>query len=258
VKNRRYRCAKRAVTAIGGCPFFLQLLGNYFVIVFTFVHSIIQLNNSLMKNQISAFLLLTLALSVMSCASSYRPIQPERMPYTNLTSNGDVALGYRYDVLRETRNKKYAKKELKNGVKVVAVSVTNNSVKPLIFGTDLKLMSGERELLAMSPTSSFNALKQNTPIYLLYGLLTFVKLRTEKRTNNYIEIKEYPVGLVIGPAVTIGNVAVSAGANKKFKSELITRDLWGKVIEPGKTVYGLVSIGSSGYDALSIKLVGSN
>ncbi len=211
-----------------------------------------------MKFQAYTFLFSAILMSLMSCASSYRPIQPERMPYTNLTSNGDVALGYRYEVLGETRNKKYAKKELKNGVKVVAVSVTNNSAKPLTFGTDLKLMSGEKELLAMSPSSSFKALKQNTPIYLLYGLLTFVKLRIEKKKYSYVEVNEYRVGLVLGPTITIGNLAVASGANKKFKTELISRDMWGKVIEPGKTVYGLVSLSGSGFEALSIKVVGSN
>lgn len=49
--------------------------------------------------------------------------------------NSNVELQYRYELL----HKKYFKKELKKGIKLVAIKITNNSNKDLIFGKDIVL-----------------------------------------------------------------------------------------------------------------------
>lgn len=92
-----------------------------------------------MKKRCIYFSLLCFSAFWVSCASSYKPINPSTMLFNNLSADGDVAFSYRYDVLNLIRNKKYAKKETKKGIKVVAVSVTNNSGAPIVFGTDVRL-----------------------------------------------------------------------------------------------------------------------
>lgn len=202
-----------------------------------------------------SFFMLSVSILWMSCASSYKPIQPNSIPFNNLSSNGDVAFSYRYDVLNETRNKKYAKKEPKKGIKVVAVSVTNNTGAPIIFGTDVRLYSGDREIIPVAAQTAASELKQNTAIYLLYGLLTFTTFNKTTTTNGYTKTETTPIGLFIGPPITIGNMAISGSANKKFRSELMDNDIWGRQIAQGETVKGLLSIAEVGYNPLTIKKI---
>ena len=61
----------------------------------------------------------------MSCASSYKSISPETLEYHNHSTNDKIEFSYHYDVLTESRNKKYAKHELKNRLSLVAVKITN-------------------------------------------------------------------------------------------------------------------------------------
>lgn len=68
--------------------------------------------------------------SLFSCASRYKMIEPESINYLSVKEDKGVKFEYKYDLL----SKKYAKKEEKKGVKIVAVKVTNNS------GSDLKLV----------------------------------------------------------------------------------------------------------------------
>ena len=48
---------------------------------------------------------------------------------------------------------------------------------------------------------------------------------------------------------------IAAGsANKKFKNEMLTYNIYGTVIKKGETKYGLVGIKTSSYDALKLKI----
>lgn len=208
-----------------------------------------------MERRCFYFTLLCCSILWVSCASSYKPIHPETIPFNNLSSDDNVAFSYRYDVLNETNNKKYAKKESKKGIKVVAVSVTNNAGVPVTFGTDIRLYSGNREIIPVAAQTAASELKQSTPIYLLYGLLTFMTFNQTTTTNGYTKTETTPIGVFIGPPITIGNMVVSGNANKKFKSELMTNDIWGRQIAQGETVKGLLSIAEVGYNPLTIKVV---
>ena len=64
-----------------------------------------------------------------SCASSFHSINPQKMPFNYTENTPDVQFSYVYDVLSMKRNKKYAKKETKLGMRVVAVRITNKSGK---------------------------------------------------------------------------------------------------------------------------------
>ena len=48
---------------------------------------------------------------------------------------------------------------------------------------------------------------------------------------------------------------IAAGsANKKFRTELIEYDIYGKTIKNGETVFGLIGLLSDNYDALKVSL----
>ena len=65
----------------------------------------------------------------------------------------------------------------------------------------------------------------------------------------------YPVGLIIGPAVALGNMAVASSANKKFKEELDRYSIFNRVIKKGETGYFLIAISSTTFQPINLKII---
>jgi hypothetical protein len=69
----------------------------------------------------TSLLLLGGLLFASGCAGTYKPITPRILNY-NYTGNGNgVARSYQYDMPLVRKNKRYAKKEVKKNLWVVAV-----------------------------------------------------------------------------------------------------------------------------------------
>jgi hypothetical protein len=97
------------------------------------------------------FCWLFLALPLMtSCASTYKPIRPNATYYGNSETLGDITFSYKQGVLTETHNKKYAKREARTALKVVAVKIVNKSDQPLVIG-DSQRISFVALLSAVTP-----------------------------------------------------------------------------------------------------------
>lgn len=193
-------------------------------------------------------LLSFVAVVLTSCgASSYTSITPKTLNYASANVKNGVKLEYKYDLL----DKKYEKKETKKGVKVVAVSITNNTDRDLIFGKDLSLSyeNGE-DVFLMEPTKTFSSLKQNAASNLLFLLLTPLNLTITKPGPNGAVTNFYPVGLLLGPTLAGGNMIIASSANGKFKKDLMDYNLLGSLIKKGETKHGLIGIKSDSYDAL--------
>ena len=62
-------------------------------------------------------LLLAITIILNSCASGYQMINPNSLNYNSNDTKKGISLEYKYDLL----DKKYAKKETKKGVKVLAI-----------------------------------------------------------------------------------------------------------------------------------------
>lgn len=181
--------------------------------------------------------------SFMSCAKSYNLIRPKSIEYNALSASDDVILEYKYDLL----DSKYANKEERRGVKLVALKITNNTDRDLTFGRDVKLISQDGiEIYPLSRKVLYNKLKQRTPGYLLYLFLTPLRLS--------VDGESIPIGYGLGPGLTGWNMINGTSANKKFETELWTYDLDAKVITKGEIQYGLIGFESTTYQALKIKL----
>ncbi len=189
--------------------------------------------------------LLLIAIAFLSsCASGYKMIEPKKISYASGNENNSIKLEYKYDLL----DKKYAKKESKKGVKLVAIKVTNNSGKDLMFGKDIKLTyENGNEIIPMNNNAVFNALKQNSALYLLYLLLTPLTLSTG-------DSDPVPIGLIVGPGIAAGNTIGASSANKKFRGELAIYNLVGATIKNGETKHGLIGIKTNSYEALKLKV----
>ncbi len=203
--------------------------------------------------KITRLLLVGAALILLTnCASGYKLINPEQISYKSSHESEGVTLQYKYDLL----DKKYAKKEVKNDIKLVAIKIINNTNQDLTFGNDIKLTyeSGS-QVMVMENEKVFKDLKQSPASYLFYLLLSPLNFYTSTTTNGYTEeTSSFPAGLIIGPGLAGGNFIAASSANKKFETELLTYDINGTVIPKGETRYGLIGINSDSFDALKIKL----
>lgn len=184
-------------------------------------------------------------LLLASCAQSYNSIRPSRLNYHSTSNLDEIKLEYRYDVLRESGNTKFHKKEQRNRLKLVAVKITNNTNEVIIIGKNAAFFSNSKLLVPIEAHTTRNLLKQSQPSYLLYLLLTGFTVSVNYDT--------YPVGLALGPGLTIGNMITASTANKNLLYELLDYDLNNRQIQPNETVYGLACFSGIGYEPITIK-----
>ncbi|HMG91753.1 MAG TPA: hypothetical protein VK589_16960, partial [Chryseolinea sp.] len=135
------------------------------------------------------------------CAGSYHPVRVKNLSYSSVTEDHGIEMQYKYDILREAGNKKYAKKELKKNIRLVAVEFTNNSDRPINFKEDIEIYSGDRKIIPLEPAYAKKELKQIAPLYLLWSLLWV----TINKCDDHGDCSSTP--LPVGAAIGIVNMA---------------------------------------------------
>lgn len=205
-----------------------------------------------MKQLLLPFLVITM-LWLSSCASGFKSINPEKIPYSYTSKESEIRYSYAYDVLSMKGNKKYAKKERKHGLRVVAVKIENTTGQTLRLNDNLKLMIGNNQTVPVDPTIAAKELKQGVPIYLLYLLLNF-SIGGTPTTTNGVTTTTGGTFIPSGPVIAGGNILVAASANKNFKTELIRYNLINKDIAPGQTAYGLVTLHTLSADPIRFEI----
>ena len=196
------------------------------------------------------------AVLMSSCAANYNRINPRSMWFAGETDYGEVIFAYSYDVLKQSGNTKYAKKEDKKNLQVIAVKLTNDTDFPLNVKKDIGFYAGDVPIQPIEPHLVGKQIKQNTAVYLLYGLLSFMTLNTYEQDayGQVTTTSSFPIGLFIGPPIAILNITKASTGNKRFKDELMYNDITNRTIAPGETVYGLITIADNGHLPLSVKV----
>lgn len=194
--------------------------------------------------------LLSVIVLLTSCASGYKAINPSTLNYLSNSTDKGVTLEYKYELL----DKKYRKKEVAKGVRLVAIKLTNNSDRDLTFGKEIKLTYDDGTgVYIMENEKVFSILKQSATSYLWYLLLTPLQFVQTENTNGFqTKNNSTPIGLVVGPGLAGGNMIAVGSANKKFQQDLLNYNINGKVIKKGETVSGLIGVRSD--NAHSIKV----
>lgn len=189
-----------------------------------------------------------------SCASTYKTISPERLNYTSNNLDDGILFSYKYDALFESRNKKYAKHEEKENIKLLAIKITNNTGNKINIVNDAIFFAGDKPIAPMASSVIIDELEQNTPIYLLYLLLFPIKLYVTESDGFVTKQKEiFPIGYILAPGISIGNMLVASNANKNFRREIYNYDI-NRDIENGQTTFFLVGFRDIGYDPLTLRL----
>jgi hypothetical protein len=83
---------------------------------------------------------------LISCAANYYPISPLTIDYqdaTFLEVDSNISIGYKYDVLRQAGNKKYARFEKRWNVSLLALFIDNKGTDTLYVPDDLVFLDGE-------------------------------------------------------------------------------------------------------------------
>jgi len=204
-----------------------------------------------MKKLNSFLLLICVVFLLTGCAMRYHSIDPVRQKYKSNGLENGIELSYKYDILRESGNSKYAKKEYKNGIKLIAVKLTNNTDSTLTIGKDILFFSGNKEVLSLSPVLIKNTIHQNEPAYLFYLLFTF----TTFTVSNGYSAQTYPIGYALGPILTLTNLITASSANKNLLLELNRYDIMNKDLHRGETIYGIIGIREYSYDPISIRII---
>jgi hypothetical protein len=166
-----------------------------------------------------------------------------------------VVLGYRHDVASYRGNKKLARKEAAKGVRLTAVQITNNTDRPLIVGQDVQLLINAGPASPLATGMVYHQLRQSPPLFLFYLALTPTTITSTRLENGYYQENHFPIGLILGPALALGNMVRASKNNDKFLRELHQYDIMGKTIYPGETIYGLVGLNYSTHAPLSIMIV---
>jgi len=205
-----------------------------------------------MKTSILNFLILTGIIFLSACAASFSPINPPSLNYDSHDSQDGIELSYQYDALRSRGNKKYANKEAKKGVKLIAVKLTNNTDSVINVGRDMVFYSGRNQIFPVAPLVIKESIKQIVPAYLPYMLLTFLNLYITPENE---PTETYRVGLALGPGITAINMLVAASANQALLDELSYYNIINQDIEAGETVYGILGVRDMGYSPISVKML---
>lgn len=187
-----------------------------------------------MKNYFPIFILIVL---LSSCASKYNFIQDPQRNYTSFTtSENGIKTWYEPHVLVAVENKKQARKETKNNISVVAVKIENGLGKTLIPGQNCRFYQEDLPLYLFNTAESFKLLKQKWPYHLFYlGLTPF---------SGTLMIGGFyaagPVGIVLGPGLSLYNSLKASKANKRLMADLKNNSLLNREIKPGETVSGII------------------
>ena len=207
-----------------------------------------------MKQIFSKLQILTFIILLTSCAANYRQISPSTLNYPANGLESGVKISTKYDVLRFRGNKKYANKELRKGIKVVAVEITNLTDSILMVGRDLEFYAGQQPLVLIDPNVVASTIKQSTIGYLPYLLLTFVQLNYTVTTPTETNAGTIPIGYALGPGITIGNILTATKANRQLKNELNDYDIMNRNIQKGEKIYGIIGFRSVDYLPISAKI----
>lgn len=198
------------------------------------------------------YIIITILLT--GCATGYKDINPTKLSYVAEESHEKgIKIFYKPDVLI----KKYAKKERKKDVNVLAVKMINSSEEVLVLNDNLKITDITGNTLQLLDNNEiYKPLKQNVATYLLYLLLTPLNFYTSS-TNQYGETQQdssFPLGLILGPGITATNMIIASSANKRFKNDINTFNLKNKTIRPGDTLHGIIGIKKYQYGSLKLKI----
>ncbi len=208
------------------------------------------------KNLPSTLLIITSLCLLTGCATTYKQLTPASLNYQNQSTSKDkLEISYIYDIQTMSSNKRYAKKERKSGLAGVGIKIKNTTDKPLTLTKEnFKIIANG---IAKSPVAAENythVVKQASGVYLLHALWgpwRYTYIENPPPGTKQSEFKYIPIGAIVG----LINMIIAATANANHLKTLQQNQIYGKIIDPGVTLFGIAIIPSSSYEPLTFEFV---
>tara|TARA_B110000305_G_scaffold199913_1_gene226860 strand:- start:16 stop:315 length:300 start_codon:yes stop_codon:yes gene_type:complete len=89
-----------------------------------------------------------------SCASGFEMINPYKLVYNSINENQGVTLEFKYNLL----SKKYAKKEFKKNISLLAIKISNQSRMNLTLGKSLLLTDSNGKQISIFKNEGISAI----------------------------------------------------------------------------------------------------
>lgn len=196
-----------------------------------------------------------IALFLTSCASTYKNLNPETANFSSTEKNENgINVSYEYLTLK----KKYAKKANKKDIRTVAIKIENTTDKTITYNSDFKLATtGNEYLSVLHPNDTYDNIRQKPGTHFWYLLLSFIQLqKTSTNSYGYTETENiFPIGLIIGPGIALGNFFTAKSANTKFKNEIDQYNIYNTPIAPGESKTFLIAIRHSNYPSIKAQVI---
>ncbi len=175
-----------------------------------------------MKN----FLLFLLMVFSTGCAFNYRYIDPLDVSFLMLRDETplEVEISFKYNVLKEAGNRKYAKTEKRTGVSLLAVRIENNGTDTLYFPEDFGIKLGQEYVFMLTKDETVGVFKRG-------ATSDFGASETGRLEELFLSLI-----LVFVDAGNRGNM------NRRFAKEMDEFYLWPSTIAPGVSTVGLLGV----------------
>ena len=168
------------------------------------------------------------------CASTYKPLNPQSLSYSNEQVIDKLKFAYNDKAFEQTRNRKYIRKAVRKQVNIVAVRITNASNTSINIKSDLVLKADQAKLICIQPENVKRLLRQHSFLYFL-GMCGISIVSTSASTVVYFGI--YPFNAVY----VLPNFIVAASANKNFLEELSFYNIESMEVPAYSVRYGILS-----------------
>ena len=183
----------------------------------------------------------------VSCAKRYHPVQPQNRGFENIQYNDGIGLSYVYNLLALNDNKKYAKKERRKDIRLIAIKITNHNDFSINVRRDLQFYTYNTPIMPLEAQSTYNALKQTAFLYVLYGFIIIP-------TQTYNAGNPSNIWIPVGLPFAAWNMGLAFSANNKFRTELEIFNIQNRIIPPGESAVGLIGITDEDFPDLKVRL----
>ena len=184
-------------------------------------------------------------MSVMSCASTYKPLDPASYTYSRSFEIKDtLRVNYLYKTQAMSGNKRYDKRERRYGMASVAVKIENLSDSTIeLTRSNFHISSPNGGKTIYTPEVYSKKVKQWAAVHLLHTLWGpwAISWQEDEHGETDVHFIFIPIGAVVG----IGNAIRASNANHDNLANQERYKIWNKKIEPGATLYGLAAIPST-------------